>query len=75
VHYWTSFAATGVPSAPGQPAWPAFNEVLALPRIRERFREMGMAASGGTPEALAQVITEGRAKWRSVIERANVKLD
>jgi len=52
-----------------------FNEVLALPRIRERFREMGMAASGGTPEELAVVIAEGRAKWRGVIQRANVKLD
>jgi tripartite-type tricarboxylate transporter receptor subunit TctC len=53
----------------------AFNEVLALPRIRERFREMGMAASGGTPEELAQVIADGRAKWRGVIERAGVRLD
>ncbi len=53
----------------------AFNEVLRLPRIRERFREMGMAASGGTPEELAQVIADGRAKWRGVIERAGVKLD
>lgn len=53
----------------------AFNEVLRLPRIVARFREMGMAASGGTPEELAQVIADGRAKWRGVIERAGVKLD
>lgn len=53
----------------------AFNEVLRLPRIRDRFREMGMAASGGTPEELARVIAEGRAKWRGVIERAGVRLD
>ena len=53
----------------------AFNEVLRLPRITGRFREMGMAASGGTPEELAQVIAEGRTKWRGVIERAGVKLD
>lgn len=53
----------------------AFNEVLRLPRITGRFRGMGMAASGGTPEELAQVIAEGRTKWRGVIERAGVKLD
>ena len=53
----------------------AFNEVLRLPRIRGRFREMGMVASGGTPEDLAKVIAEGRAKWRRVIELADVKLD
>lgn len=52
-----------------------FNEVLRLPRIRDRFREMGMAASGGTPEDLAKVVEDGRAKWRRVIEVAGVKLD
>lgn len=65
----------GIPAPIVQRLNTAFNEVLALPRIRERFREMGMAASGGTPEELAQVIAEGRTKWRGVIERANVKLD
>jgi len=65
----------GIPAPVVQRLNGAFNEVLALPRIRDRFREMGMAASGGTPEALAQVIAEGRTKWRGVIERANVKLD
>lgn len=65
----------GMPAPIVQRLNAAFNEVLALPRIRERFREMGMAASGGTPEELAQVIAEGRTKWRAVIERAAVKLD
>jgi len=65
----------GMPAPVVQRLNAAFNEVLALPRIRARFREMGMAASGGTPEELSQVIAEGRTKWRSVIERAGVKLD
>jgi tripartite-type tricarboxylate transporter receptor subunit TctC len=52
-----------------------FNEVLRLPRIRERFRVMGTIPAGGTPEALAQAIAEGREKWRQVIAQANVKLD
>lgn len=65
----------GMPAPVVQRLNAAFNEVLRLPRIRERFREMGMAASGGTPEELAQVISEGRTKWRGVIERAGVKLD
>ncbi|MGK7865478.1 Bug family tripartite tricarboxylate transporter substrate binding protein [Falsiroseomonas sp. E2-1-a4] len=65
----------GLPAPVVQRLNAAFNEVLALPRIRARFREMGMAASGGTPEELSQVIAEGRTKWRSVIERAGVKLD
>jgi tripartite-type tricarboxylate transporter receptor subunit TctC len=52
-----------------------FNEVLRLPRIRDRFRTMGTIPAGGTPEELAQAIVEGREKWRGVIERAGVRLD
>jgi tripartite-type tricarboxylate transporter receptor subunit TctC len=65
----------GMPAPVVQRLNAAFNEALRVPRIRERFREMGMAASGGTPEELAKVIADGRAKWRGVIERAGVKLD
>jgi tripartite-type tricarboxylate transporter receptor subunit TctC len=65
----------GMPAPVVQRLNAAFNEALRVPRIRERFRDMGMAASGGTPEELAQVIAEGRAKWRAVIERAGVRLD
>jgi tripartite-type tricarboxylate transporter receptor subunit TctC len=65
----------GMPAPVVQRLNAAFNEVLRLPRITERFREMGMAASGGTPEELAAVIAEGRDKWRGVIQRAGVKLD
>lgn len=65
----------GMPAPVVQRLNAALNEALRVPRIRERLRDMGMAASGGTPEELAQVIVEGRAKWRGVIERAGVRLD
>ncbi|PZW51084.1 tripartite-type tricarboxylate transporter receptor subunit TctC [Humitalea rosea] len=65
----------GLPAPIVQTFNAAFNEVLRLPRIRQRFREMGMAASGGTPEELAKIIDDGRVKWRRVIEIAGVKVD
>lgn len=52
-----------------------FNEVLRLPRIRDRFRDLGMVASGGTPAELAQVVADGRSKWRRIIETAGVKVE
>ena len=53
----------------------AFNAVLRIERIRERFKELGMTPSGGTPDELQQVITEGRARWKKVIETANVRVE
>ncbi len=53
----------------------AFNEVLKIERIRERFKELGMTPSGGKPEDLAKVVVEGRARWKAVIQAANVKVD
>jgi len=53
----------------------AFNDVLKIERIRERFKELGMTPSGGSPENLSQVIVEGRARWKAVIQSANVKID
>lgn len=53
----------------------AFNAVLHIGRIREHFKELGMTPSGGTPEQLQRVITEGRARWKKVIAAANVKVE
>jgi tripartite-type tricarboxylate transporter receptor subunit TctC len=68
-------APAGLPPAVVRRLNETFNEVLRLPRIRERFRAMGMTPSGGTPEDLGRAIAEGREKWRAVITRADVKLD
>jgi tripartite-type tricarboxylate transporter receptor subunit TctC len=53
----------------------AFNDVLKIERIAKRFQELGMTPSGGKPEDLAQVIVEGRARWKAVIQAANIKVE
>jgi tripartite-type tricarboxylate transporter receptor subunit TctC len=68
-------APAGVPGPVIERLNAAFNAVLRIERIRERFKELGMTPSGGTPQALQQVIAEGRARWKRVIEVAGVKAE
>jgi tripartite-type tricarboxylate transporter receptor subunit TctC len=68
-------APTGVPEPVIERLNTAFNAVLRIERIRARFKELGMTPSGGTPQALQQVITDGRARWKRVIEVAGVKAE
>jgi tripartite-type tricarboxylate transporter receptor subunit TctC len=51
------------------------NEVLRMPDIRERFLAQGAEAIGGTPAELNSFLTAERARWKKVIDTANVKLD
>jgi tripartite-type tricarboxylate transporter receptor subunit TctC len=53
----------------------AFNEALRTPRIRERFKQLGMVPTGGTPEDLQQIITTQTAKWRRVIEVSGARVE
>jgi tripartite-type tricarboxylate transporter receptor subunit TctC len=53
----------------------AFNEVLQTPRIRARFQELGMVPTGGTPQALQEIITTQTAKWRRVIQVSGARVE
>jgi tripartite-type tricarboxylate transporter receptor subunit TctC len=68
-------APAGVPREAVARLNAAFNEVLKIERIRARFKELGMTPSGGTPEDLSQVIVDGRARWKAVIQSANIKVE
>jgi tripartite-type tricarboxylate transporter receptor subunit TctC len=53
----------------------AFNEALRTPRIRERFKQLGMVPTGGTPADLQQIITTQTTKWRRVIEVSGARVE
>jgi tripartite-type tricarboxylate transporter receptor subunit TctC len=53
----------------------AANEVLRMADIRERFLAQGAEAIGGTPAELNSFLNAERARWKKVIDTANVKLD
>lgn len=53
----------------------AFNEILQKPAIRTRFQELGMMPTGGTPQALQEIITTQTAKWKRVIEVSGARVE
>ena len=50
------------------------NAVLADPKMKERFAEIGGTALGGTPADFGKLIADEIEKWGKVIRAANIKL-
>jgi tripartite-type tricarboxylate transporter receptor subunit TctC len=48
------------------------NSALATPEVKKRLQELGVEARPGTPEALGALLVSDIAKWKAVIERANI---
>jgi len=48
--------------------------ILKLPEVNERLSALGATPVGGTPEEFAAFIRSEQAKWRKVIQQANIKL-
>jgi tripartite-type tricarboxylate transporter receptor subunit TctC len=53
----------------------AINRAIQTPAFKARFGAIGDDPAGGTPEEFAATIAKDSAKWKDVVERANVKLD
>lgn len=49
-------------------------QALRAPETRERLAGMGVEPGGSTPEELATLIRNGRAKIQSVVDRAGIKV-
>jgi len=50
----------------------AIADALAAPDIRQRFQELGVEARPATPEEFRALLVSEIAKWKSVIEKANI---
>ncbi len=50
----------------------AIADALATPDIRQRFQELGVEARPATPEEFRDLLVAEIAKWKSVIEKANI---
>jgi tripartite-type tricarboxylate transporter receptor subunit TctC len=53
----------------------AINEGLLTAATKETLAKLGAVASPGSPEDFAAFIAAELAKWRSVAQKANVKID
>jgi tripartite-type tricarboxylate transporter receptor subunit TctC len=50
----------------------AINRALAAPEIQEKSRAFGIEARGSTPQAMHDRMAEDIAKWREVIDKADI---
>jgi tripartite-type tricarboxylate transporter receptor subunit TctC len=72
----TWFAIVAPPKTPGAIAdqlFAAVTEVLKLPEVRSRLRDLYAEPVGDTPAETAAFFTRERARWQKVIEAARVK--
>jgi len=50
----------------------AINQALAEPEFARRLGDMGLSLVGGTPQSFGEKLAEETAKWRKVIQDANI---
>lgn len=73
---WFAVAAPpGTPPAIANKLNAAIVEIMKLPDVREKFAAQGAEVVGGTPAEMAAFMTTERARWKKVIDTANVKID
>ncbi len=51
------------------------NAILATPEARSKLAQYGAAALGGSPQRLSELMASDSAKWKKVIESAQITLD
>ncbi len=68
-------APRGLPPALRDRAHAAFVEALNDPRVREQFLSIGYEMVAGTPQQFAEFQRREYARWKSVIEAGNIRID
>jgi tripartite-type tricarboxylate transporter receptor subunit TctC len=68
-------APPGTPDAIAQKVSADMAAALKQPSLRARFLELGAEPQGGTPAEAAAFIKDEEARWRAVINSANVTLE
>lgn len=68
-------AAPGTPDDIVQKINNAIVEALKLPDVQQKFKEQGAEIVGNTPKEMAAFLDKERARWKKVIDSANVTLN
>lgn len=72
----SSWNALAAPARTPQPIIAQLNQAaraaLDSPDVRKRFAELGVESIGGTPQALAELLSGEIRRWGDVIERAGI---
>ena len=73
---WFAVAAPpGTPAAITGKLNAAIVDIMKLPDVREKFAAQGAEVVGGTPAEMTTFMNAERARWKRVIDTANVKID
>lgn len=73
---WFAVAAPpGTPAAVARKLNAAIAEILRMPDVQQKFAAQGAEVVGGSPAELTAFMDAERARWKKVIDTANVKLD
>jgi tripartite-type tricarboxylate transporter receptor subunit TctC len=73
---WFAVAAPpGTPAAIVDKLNAAIGDILKMTEVRERFTAQGAEVVGGSPAEMGTFLAAERARWKKVIDTANVKLD
>lgn len=73
---WMALAAPPkTPAARAAAISRAIAEAVQDPGVRQRFAELGADPVGGTPEEMARFVAQEAARWRKVIQSANVTVE
>lgn len=73
---WFAVAAPpGTPAAITRKLNAALAEILKMPDVQQKFAAQGAEVVGGSPAEMTVFMDAERARWKKVIDTANVKLD
>lgn len=73
---WTGIAVpAGTPKAVRDQVGAAVAKALAAPEVRARFDSLGYVTGDGDSQALRKKIQGDHAKWKRVIEAANIRIE
>ena len=74
--FWVGlWAPAGTPSAIVKTLNTAANTVLSSPDMTASMKNIGVAASLGTPEDFAAFIAEQAPKWREIVKSSGVQIN
>ena len=74
----TWFAVAGPPKMPAvlqQKIAADFIEVVKMPDVQQKFRNVGIEPVGGTPAETAAFIKDETRRWGEVIKKNNITMD
>jgi len=73
--WYGAFAPAGTPVAVVSRVNADINSLLKEAAIREMLAKQGMAAKGGPPERLGELLKRELARWKRVVDAAGIKAD